>query len=676
MKRYNKFLTLALASVLALTPISVYADEPDDDQGQNESSIVKTVPSVTPETVDESKTGSITLVKQLDPTSQWIKANGLAGEGLPKLVPIQNIGFSAVKIADISTYAYNGEIGTYYTNLNEDFLALLNLQNYALVPDKTDETKNYYTATTLADALSVINKSQTTVEQFVDSSANKISFAKTNAYGETVVDELPLGLYLIAETDVADAEVNGHWLTGDDTYIKALQSSNTDLSNVTIYGDDGDIFKNVESKKITISSKTVPYLISIPTTNTATITIDDINYDAGTVWQYDVVSYPKNTGTSVTKMLIDQDDGTTLRTREDYEVGDKIHQVIFSDVSGLRNDKKHEHYTIKDTMSNSLTFDGVLKVTYGKRTVNPETTEDFKGFTLFDEADYVVTSNTDVVLKDENGDDYTCNQFSVDFTESGLAKLDALDDEYLVVVYFDTTLNSKAKIGTEKQNMNQPELEWWNTYEDHYKIVGNKIYVFTYEIDITKDGLNDPTKANFKVKHVDDNGNIIGDDIVFVEEESGLYHLFDNALDKEEDAVDIIHPDDKGNLYVKGVDSEKYAIVEVSTQSGHNLLKHEFTIVITAPEKDDASLNNPNQTSFRDGTVEAVVNTIDDTVKEPQIKTVQLQTENGIIYLTLINNDVVTLHTGGSGTLWYYMISMALISAMGLLLVKKKREDF
>ena len=654
-KIFNKILAgIASAAIVfgLVSPITTYAADP----------------KTTIETINENETGSITLIKLSTPTSEFLEAHGLESDTTPiKSVPIQGVQFKALKIADISTYLFNGEIGTYYTNINSNFASLLSTNNIAMAFDKqdTENNKKYYKATTIEAALKTLNNRQLNVETLVNTYGT--AFTNTNGLGKTTLSNLPLGLYLIAETDVSNAAVNNSWLTGDDTYLKLLnlQSQNTDPSQVLADGPDGDIYNNTDATKVTISSKTVPYLVSVPTTNTAKIG----NHEPGTVWQYDIVSYPKNRVTSITKMIIDQDDNKTLRTYEDYEIGDTIHQVIFADVSALEPGKKHEKFIMSDTMSESLTYSKVVSVKYGTRTVNPTTTDDFSNYTaLVANVDYTITVPT-----------ATSNKFSITFTQTGLAKLDAINDNYLVVVSFDVILNNKAKIGTERQNMNQPDLVWQNTHEEECKIVGNKIYVFTYGLDITKEGLDDPTKATFRFNRINENGQPDGVDIQVVKESEGIYHLYDNSLDDPTKIVTRLNPNSQGKVYVKGVDSEEYCCVEVATESGKNLLKGSFDFVLTAPNKGRSTLANPvdpaNDT-HRDGTVTAVATTIDHTIKTDAMS-VDLQTENGIVYITLINNDVVSLTTGGSGTYIYYIIAGAvvLVGVGAAIFVKKRKKD-
>ena len=640
-------------------------------------------PDITPETIDVDKTGSITVQKYSNPKGLEFVGfeegvNGLSTDTIPdKSYPISGVQFKYLKIADIGQYLgtkttdnkTQGEIGTYYV-LNASFLSECSTRGVTITPDKTgvDGTK-YYSAKTIEEAVLSLNTDQTKVEQYVNT--NGTAFANTDVNGITKATNLSLGLYLIAETDTKNAAIANSWLTGDDTYIKqeGLNSQNTDYTKVDQAGtddniyDDGNIFDSVDKTKVSIASKSVPYLVSIPTTNTATIG----THAPGTVWMYDVYTKPKNSFTSITKMIVDQDDNKTLRMYEDYEIGDTVNYVIFADVEPLIDGKKHEKFIIDDNMTDGLTFNTIKSVKYGLRSVNPSTTDDFKTYTEFASTDYTVTK--------------TEHTFKITFTAAGLAKLDAIEDDYLVVVSFDCILNEAAKIGTDPQNMNRSDLTWQNSHEAEYKISSNKVFAFTYQTDITKEGITKPEEVSFRIQRYNKvTGELINGDVECIKDSDGMYHIYDNAHDKTNNATKVtqlvLGQDLK--LHVRGLDSEKYMIVEMTTEQGKNLLKHSFDIDLTAPDKLEGSLANPNaetQLNHRNGTVTAVAITKDgDSTAHLETKQIPLYTEAGIVYITIINNDVVSLKTGGSGTTMYYIISALMLLGCAAAVVYTKRK--
>ena len=616
--------------------------------------IVNAAPSNTPATIDENEKGQITIIKTVDASGTEIAANGLLGDYAAN-VPIEGIDFMYQKIADIENYNSNGVIGTYYTNVDTRFLEELSKENITLAADRTVGTKKYYKAQTLETALAALNRNQSETEQYI--LKNGKAMGKTDANGKIVCSNLSLGLYLIVETDVSSARISNGYLTGDDTYLKVVKngigSASTDMTKVLADGQDGNLYADSTDRgRISISSKVTPYFISVPMTNTAEVD----GHAPGTVWLYDIVSYPKNTVTDITKKIVDEDDGDTLRDYEDYEIGQTIHQVIFAGASALREGKKHEKFVIKDDMTDGLTFVQITGLTYGKRTKDPVRKSDFAGYTALSSSDYRVKSDE--------------HSFIITLTETGLMKLDKLKEDSLVVVSFDAVLNDKAKIGTERQNMNQPGLIWKNSFESEEEVKGNKVYVFTYEIDVTKSGLADPTKAGFQVYRTSA-GNRTGSPMQFIKDAEGEYHVFNSKSDSANSVVKVIHPNKSGKIYVKGVDSDQYQIVEVQTEKGMNLLKSYFDIILTAPEKGTASLQNPVETTHRDGTVKGVL-----AVKNGSDKiTSNLNVQKGKVNVSVENYEGVTLHAGGSGVFFYYAAAVLLLGIAAYVTVYASKNN-
>jgi len=611
-------------------------------------------PVTTASTIDETKKGQITIIKTVDATGTSLAANGLLGDYAAN-TPVEGIEFRYQKVADIENYNSAGVIGTYYTNVNTAFQTELTNNGVTLKADKTVGTKKYYKAETLMKALDSLNQDQTVTEQYI--LKNGSLMGKTDSNGKIVCGSLSLGLYLIVETDVSNARISDGYLTGDDTYTKTtvngIGSASTDMSKVLLDGTGGNLYaSSTDRGRVSISSKVTPYFISVPMTNTAAVD----GHAPGTVWLYDIVSYPKNTVNDITKKIIDEDDNDTLRDYEDYEIGQEIHQVIFAGTSALREGKKHEKFVIKDTMTEGITFLRISGITYGKRSKSPVKASEFSGYTAFKSTDYQIRSDA--------------HSFEVTFTSAGLAKLDALKEDTLVVVKFDSVLNEKAKIGTARQNMNQPGLIWKNSHEAEEEVRGNKIYVFTYEIDIAKNGLTDPTKAGFHVYRTKD-GKAVGEPMKFIKESAGVYHVLNTDSDDVSKAIKVINPNQSGKIYVKGVDSERYQIVEVQTEKGMNLLKSSFDVILTAPGKGTASLINPVETTHRNGTVTAKA----ETKNGASVLSANLTASSGKVSVAVENYEGISLHAGGKGTMMFYLLSGFLLLSAGLIISLGKKHN-
>lgn len=583
---------------------------------------------------------------------------------------VPNVGFSYYKVADIVTVAgkvnrdaadgndettdtekqtqddsYAG-VGLYYTNIDQNFLDLG--ADFGIKPEATPITdadgttygndtgsKAYYTAASLENYIAQIENlgtgvAKTNVDETGASALTNLTryentkatesaltspdkaygnFALTDAEGKATVTGLPLGLYLIGETDIS------HHDGLDDKTGRELGREE----------DTNDIEYPI------LKNRAEPFLVSVPAANVSTITQKDaegktVSHNPGTVWVYDQYIYPKDSTVNISKAILDPDESgargeKTLRTREDYQIGDIVNQVIWADASvpqptfditadtdpdtpNTPNSKRvYQRYRISDKMEKSLSFDGVTKVAIIDKVANPTRDTDLelaKGYReLTEGTDYIVSAavgkgEADATAYTEN--DYATrdlHDFTVTLTASGLAKLNSIKRDSQVIVFFDTTLNKDAMIGPtdgvqntkinadveQDANMNQPSLDFKDSAWPENEVKGNKVYVFTHELDVKKDGLSDPTKAEFVVTRTNnavaaaDNvtntkniaeGPTVANDanlteygrdnidlsqlahthsyyknaptqtighIAFVKEADGVYHLYDNALD-------------------------------------------------------------------------------------------------------------------------------------------------
>ena len=402
-------------------------------------------------------------------------------------IRVNDIGFSYKKVADIVNITgkddkNNTQVGVFYTNVDEGFLTQLGLsKNDALKITVGGTQGDYFTTEMLEDAMHsyVIG---TTHEEDMN---NWVKANGTTGYtgknktsdGNTKDGVLPVanaaqGLYIVAETDISAhdgiAGITDAVVTAASANSRTLaDTSGADGSEGTVTVDTitGRIFddrngganltqdalkrddnndgtndkhtyvegeryqesgvQNVEYPVLAI--KAAPFLVSLPTTNTATITDGSVEKAPGTVWQYDVDVYPKNQTTQIAKRIVDPDEGngkyneagtagdastakagesSTLRTHEDFQIGDTIKEVIWADAASLQpnylndkddqadnqegspenaadsstangasntdaaaNDKRtvrkynsHEMFIISDTMTQGLTLDKVTHV--------------------------------------------------------------------------------------------------------------------------------------------------------------------------------------------------------------------------------------------------------------------------------------------------------------------------
>ena len=267
----------------------------------------------------------------------------------------------------------------------------------------------------------------------------------TDDNGTVTFAGLDLGLYIFAETDISyhdgkagawNDAASGHInydqmnVYADGKYtIQAIDAFGQETSHTYSYGDYYEESVNPEGP--VIETPCAPFLVMVPTTNTTdtsadTVAAGDQYGQTGTVWQYTIDVYPKNQTTGIYKRIVDPDetDGTeTLRTSEDYQIGDLIEQVIWADAptlqpnylngtsdegnGGMDGDltdntvadsyNKHLGYVISDNMSKGLTFDKVTKVTVIPKSqlMDSETTT-----TIYTDGDGTVVSASEALNAD------------------------------------------------------------------------------------------------------------------------------------------------------------------------------------------------------------------------------------------------------------------------------------
>ncbi len=442
--------------------------------------------------------------------------------------------------------------------------------------------------------------------------------------GATTASDLDLGLYMIAETGYFDTTsnstvmydrvagektnyANSAW-TSDGSQTAADSDSGKATStkgvNSSIKSDDTDYnyadydssveewnkindaednqtvnADNDTQNPVVVDNPTSPFLVSVPTTNVTDLTSNGTTYQAGVVWQYNVAVYPKDSTTTIAKKVV-ADDGDTLVERQDYAIGQNIHQVIYSDVPATMWNRTNTQYEVHDEMSSGLTFQKVTRVAYAQSKISdPDSLSEFDAGTNvidFDSADYTITYNlvdgSSVTATADEAADYnylnslaayesgsTANMkfgleaiqsFDVKLTSSGLAKLDALDVAGQVIVEFDSVLNANAVIGSADgwtNNVNKPTLTWRNSNSLTRKVEGNEVKVYTYALDLLKTGKD-------IIGSTDANGKVIDESHEFDASEVGFTFVRHDQYDADLDADDSVDTKDMTVRFVKEAD--------------------------------------------------------------------------------------------------------------------------
>ena len=572
MKNITKILSLLLALTLLLSfPVAASAVE------------LTNMP-----TIDESKTGSLTIYKYdltnaekdgvwdssyvstgvydeagvnnvLGGSTSSALGNGETGYGYA----IKGVEFTYVKVADIFQYEESesnnrtdAHVEILYavdkTN-GADFLAALGLadgKNRYENADALDESKYFYQSDVLISALSSgLTANATTVKNAMEcyAAANGTAMPLTDSYGKTKAENLPLGLYLVAETKVPEMVV----------------------------------------------STTNPFLVSVPMTS-----VNGTNAnDGGTRWIYDITLYPKNlTGIPSLEKTLREAKADTGKT-DDYahtgtaSAGDTIDYQIISTLPSITSETTYlSCYTFVDTLSAGLTYtkgDVTLEIFSDTACKNAVTT--------WKEADGYFT-----VSYNDTKDGKTA--MTVEMTAKGLAEINKSKTVYadagmINSGFSDCTmrLTYTAKVDSDnslvvgdKGNDNKVVLTWKRTSETFYDTLVDDAHVYTYGIDLTKlfsDGKGDFSKVEFLVQNKTDNYYVQAK----LNQDEGVYYVTGHTESKEDAThfVPVKTGDTKGRILIKGLEDDTYTMTEVRTDNGYVLLKQDIEVVISQKESSE-----------------------------------------------------------------------------------------
>ena len=567
MKNLTKALSLFLALTMLLCfPVAVSAAELEDA------------------TIDESRTGSLTIYKydltNAEKDGVWDSSyvstgvydetgvnNVLGGNASSTLgngetgygYAIKGVEFSYVKVADIFQYGEtettDGHVEILYAvdkAKGADFLKAVGLadgKNRYEKADALDASKYFYQSDVLISALSSgLTANATTVKNAMEryAATNGTVMPLTDSYGKTKAENLPLGLYLVAETRVPEMVV----------------------------------------------STTDPFLVSVPMTS-----VNGTNAnDGGTRWIYDITLYPKNlTGVPSLEKTLRENKNDTGKT-EAYahtgtaSAGDTIDYQIISTLPSITSESTYlSCYTFVDTLSKGLTYNkGDVVLEFFTDAV---CTDSVAKWTENDGKFAVAYNTTDA------GE----SVMTIEMTADGLKEINTSKEVYTDPAmvnsgYSDCTLrityaakmdSSSDLVFGDKGNDNKVVLTWKRSSQNYYDTLVDDCHVFSYGIDLTKlfsDGKGDFSKVEFLIQNKTDNYFVKAE----LNEDEGVYYVVDHVTDKADAThfVPVKTADSKGKIILKGLEDDTYTMTEVRTDSGYVMLKQGIDVVISQKNTD------------------------------------------------------------------------------------------
>ncbi|MBS6794309.1 MAG: SpaH/EbpB family LPXTG-anchored major pilin [Oscillospiraceae bacterium] len=709
MKKAKRFLTGLLSAALALSLCAMPAMA-DEGEGNAQTSTIKTSVS----TIDESKTGSITIHKYLqkdakennDGTgedSQTAPADAEAAEG---------VGFTVYQVMskeDLLKY-YNGEGAT------------VTIDDYADV--NNNKLKNG------VDPIKTYGET------------------KTDEKGVVKFDNLPIGLYVVMETSKpasvtqavkpflvsipmtrkGDVKKGEEWLY--DVVVYPKNSTTTGNFNLVKYGvigndkenktalegvkfklehlKDGVEFntedaKNPENWEL-IKPKAVgdqPAKDYFVTNDAGKISVNDLK--PGT-YRFTEIGYEEGKDN---KYIINENDqyvfvvdqtGTTAKIPEQYTEHTDDYTVNGDTVSVYNYvpdvDKKVEK---NGTWQEAADYSVGDSINYKIDVTIPENIERLKTFTvtdtptgLTDKVDSVVVKDGDTAIANENNSVYEVKQngngFIVKFVPSAMA---AYKGKTLTITY--TAVLNKDAMTTSMGNCNTVKLDYSKNVKQNgdeepdsdkdKKTVQDEAVVYTFKIHIDKiadDGKNTPLEGvEFdlykQVEHgaagaiTDAEAQALG-----LDKTKGWVRVNKEALRTGKDGV----------LEVKGLENGTYKLVETKAKDGYNLLKAPVDVSLDIAYKTTWTETNYYENGVwvkRDVTKKHEAFKSDEAAPGEKMNGGTQngsETGDGVTSTTIINRKGFNLPTtGGFGTLLFSGIGVLLVVAgVGVLLSLKKKN--
>lgn len=659
MKRMKKLLTglLTLGMTLSMMTMTAFAAGP----------------SAKMPTIDESKSGTVTIHKYTKGTDEGTKGTGKVETSLPAgAEPLKGAGFTLYKVV-------NKEDMEVYYNTN---------------PTNLPAVGEYVEAGSIKPGVAL----ETIAEQ------------KTDKNGTATFSGLELGFYVVIETTVPDAVT-----TPMKPFLLSVPMTTTDGSdwlydihvypkNETGYGkislektgvkDDekisGAVFalqkkSDTDDKWINITKQSTAQgddtgnNLTLTTDSEGKITIDGLSkgkyrlietfvgdgyiMDGATAYPFEVtnegkIKYNGTTDANITIKITNERPDLKKEVQKknngpwgrdaDYSIEDEIPYKITVNVPN--NITKLKTFTVTDTPTNLKDNLSSIKIT---------------------------CDGTPVVVEAYSTEALGADGFTIKFTP---AQMEAYKGKQLVITY-NATLKDTA-FNTTAGNRNTAKLEYSknitpNTTDDPdnpnkgkeegKNTIENSTVVYTFAVKIEKTGEDGTTPLKdvkfdlYQEVDAETTGAITGASVP-----AGL----DNA--KFWKKVDTLTTDASGIATHNGLSNGTYYLVETKTNDGYNLLKKPIEVILnvqytTITKTESAWVEDTNgQKQVKSEITETTFTSADST------------TQQGIKVQKVINKKGFTLPTtGGIGTFVFTFAGIAMMAAAVILLItgKKKKAE-
>lgn len=323
----------------------------------------------------------------------------------------------------------------------------------------------------------------------------------------------------------------------------------------------------------------------------------------------------------------------------DYNIGDAVPFKLYGTMPSTIGDYEHYRYIFHDTLGTQFTAPAVGDVTVKVDGKNAA------GATVAIAGNEITVTFADI--KDGN----TITASSV------------------VTVEYSAVLNKTAQIGLSGQE-NAVKLEYSNdSYWDGSgtpttsKTPEDKVIVFTYELDVTKQD----SVTHKKLKDAEFNLKNAANKYAKVDENGYVTGWVDTVAE-----ASVLKSDANGLFKVIGLDDGTYTLTETKAPTGYNLLNAPVTLKL------DATTANGQNWDVFDATkaLTDLTLTVDTGAAQPAKTPGEGDSfgKHGVVETTVLNTSGSSLpSTGGIGTTIFYVAGGVLVVGAGVLLITKKR---
>lgn len=457
-------------------------------------------------------------------------------------VPVQGVEFKTTKIGDL----YQITTGTTHQivyGIQQDIASKVGITSgdYTFVNDG-QQIIAFKDAQQINKAFQ-LNKNRQIIQDLLKSETG----VSTDATGKAELSTPNYGLYVVVETDVTDAKIDG--------------------------------------KPVSITWQTRPYVVSLP------------SYIANEKnWNEDVVVNTKNSIDDATlekKIVTNYHSGNILTTNletadTDITQGNDVVEFYL----------KMKIPQIPGTSDSSVTRFNINDHASKAYKINENDFKIFCNEVELNATDYQIS--TSAIDKDgyyKNG-----TAIKIQLTDSGLNKITneskANAKESYLHVYYLANVNNQVVVGPggdQSGNPNRAQLSYRLSNNSLKKTDWDTVTTYTFGFDVLKK-LDDQNISDTVAKEVQ---------FVLYRQENGqkIYYTFDNINNQyyltgtvqDENQATRISPVNESKVSVYGLEEGTYYLEEVKTIDGYHILKEPLKVIITAQKGENAFVGSLNE---------------------------------------------------------------------------------